>query len=424
MQKTWCFALTLMACGSSEMATTDAASVTPDATPADPDAGILATDLAIDLAAKHGTATIQLSGPTSLEVEGLTIQNVTAPGPTMMSGDGKQLMVDVQNGVVSTVVVDYTYKDYTGFMGSMTGGTTLIWPYYCGNLFPCHSQPADGLRFTMTLTNPPAGQIAVYPSVIPADAPSYQIAWAVGSYVHVDLGATTNGTHVGFWAISGHESTAMTGTAHMRDVFDWYEQTYGAYTFGPEVASVEVRWPAGAYGGMEHHPYWHISQAAMGDHLVHAHEASHGWFGDGIRIRCWEDFVLSEGTADYLMLRSVEQTEGATVGQQAWTDEMTKLQNAVNSGDHIAWPDSCGVLDILRDNLFTEIPYTKGAFFYKAVENQIGKAALDHAFKRFYAEHHNGTAGMQDMLDTIKADSGFDPTALAQSWLRSMGIPQ
>jgi aminopeptidase N len=174
---------------------------------------------------------------------------------------------------------------------------------------------------------------------------------------------------------------------------------------------------------MEHHPMWHISQSAVHDHVVHAHEAAHGWFGDGIRIRCWEDFVLSEGSADYLSLRAVEQTEGAAAGQQAWADEMTALMNAVASGDHIAWPDSCGVLDILKDSLFTEIPYKKGAFFYKAVENQVGRSALDHAMGHFYAVHHNQAAGMQDLLDTIKADTGFDPTALAQAWLRGLGIP-
>lgn len=416
MWKKCCFVLTLMGCGSSEMAT-------PDAVLPDPDAGIVDTDLQIDLAAKHGTATVHFVGSTSFEVEGLTIQNVGAPGQYSMSSDGKTLMVDAPFDEVSTLTVDYTYRDYTTFMGSMPMGTTLLWPYYCGNLFPCHSQPSDGLRFTMTLVNPPAGQQAIYPTAIAADAPSYQIAWAIGDYQKVDLGTTQNGTTVSFWAFPADVGVTMTATAHLRDVFDWYEQTYGRYSFGTQVGSIEVKWPAGAYGGMEHHPMWHISQSAVHDHVVHAHEAAHGWFGDGIRIRCWEDFVLSEGSADYLSLRAVEQTEGAAAGQQAWADEMTALQNAVASGDRVAWPNSCGVLDILKDHLFTEIPYKKGAFFYKAVEMQVGRPALDHAMGHFYAEHHNQAAGMQDLLDTIKTDTGFDPTALAQAWLRGMGIP-
>jgi aminopeptidase N len=37
---------------------------------------------------------------------------------------------------------------------------------------------------------------------------------------------------------------------------------------------------------------------------------------------------------------------------------------------------------------------------------------------RFYAAHHNQAAGVQDMLDAIAADTGFDATALAERWLR------
>ena len=47
---------------------------------------------------------------------------------------------------------------------------------------------------------------------------------------------------------------------------------------------------------MEHHPFVHIGSVAIGDEETNVHESAHGWFGDGIRIACWEDFVLSEGT--------------------------------------------------------------------------------------------------------------------------------
>jgi aminopeptidase N len=41
----------------------------------------------------------------------------------------------------------------------------------------------------------------------------------------------------------------------------------------------------------------------MGREVDQVHEAAHGWFGDGVRLRCWEDFVLSEGTASHLDAR-------------------------------------------------------------------------------------------------------------------------
>jgi hypothetical protein len=36
--------------------------------------------------------------------------------------------------------------------GSFPDGMTFTWPYFCDNLFPCHPEPSDGLRFTLELT--------------------------------------------------------------------------------------------------------------------------------------------------------------------------------------------------------------------------------------------------------------------------------
>ena len=66
----------------------------------------------------------------------------------------------------------------------------------------------------------------------------------------------------------------------------------------------------------------------------------------------------------------------------------------------------------------------KGAFFYRAVEQQVGAEALDSAMRLFYQARVGSAAGMQDMLDTIYAETGFDPTDLADDWLRSLGTPE
>ena len=60
----------------------------------------------------------------------------------------------------------------------------------------------------------------------------------------------------------------------------------------------------------------------------------------------------------------------------------------------------------------------EGAFFYKDVAAKIGAAKLDTILGDFYKAHHNKPARMQDMLDAIKAASGFDPTPIADARLR------
>ena len=143
-----------------------------------------------------------------------------------------------------------------------------------------------------------------------------------------------------------------------------------------------------------------------------------------MRIACWEDFVLSEGTVSYLEARAITQVMGDAEGQKVWDHYQTRLNTAMGKpGSHIAWPDSCGVVDILQDGLFGDIPYMKGAFFYKALEAKITLAKLDEALASFYGKNKGKAAKMQDLLDEIKAVSGYDPNACAMSWLRSDAVP-
>lgn len=88
------------------------------------------------------------------------------------------------------------------------------------------------------------------------------------------------------------------------------------------------------------------------------------------------------------------------------------------------WPTTCGTVDVLRDNLFTSAPYVRGAFFYKAVADKVGAQRVDQALARFYRDHAGGAAHMNDMLATLQAVTGYDPTECAQMWLRDTTVPQ
>ncbi len=266
--------------------------------------------------------------------------------------------------------------------------------------------------------------ISRYPERIPGQAPAYMLAWAVGEYTEKALGTTRAGTQVSVWHLPGEAEVATTGTLHLKGAVDFFEQRYGTYTFGRKVGSVSANWGPGAYGGMEHHPYWHVASDAMDDKLVHQHEAAHGWYGNGVRIRCWEDFVLSEGTAEYLTARSVRATEGVEAEEAVWTQWRAALARAVSRGDTLALPDStCNEIDIISHPLWSNIPYMKGAFFYRALEKRIGAAAMDRVLAKFYRRHVGGTARMQQLLDLVQAETGYDPGPLAAVWLRGLGLP-
>ena len=391
---------------------------------------IVSTNLSLDVTALHGIARITVTPDTtatsaSFEARGLSINSVTdgmTPLPYRMNGG--ILDVNIAPGASPDIVVDYTFTKHANDQGlSLNGGYTLIWPYFCGNLFPCHSDPADGTTFALSVTGVPTGKIAVFPSTIPAPAPSYQIAVAIGAgYTKTDLGMTTAGTHVVLWSQPAYQTNAMKGAAHLNNALDWYEKTYGPYTFGNEVGSVIVNWGAGAFGGMEHHPLVHIASDAASDELTHMHEAAHGWYGDGIRIACWEDFVLSEGTVNYISARALGKINGDAAGQAAFDSYATELASEQKVKEsHIARPDGCGVVDALKN--FTVIPYDKGALFYRALAAKIGADVLDGVLHDFYMANVGKAAGMQDLLDMVKLKTGYDPTVCATAWLKTDAAP-
>ncbi len=397
---------------------------------------ILTTDLALDLHARSGHATITvLPAPGArevrLEVDGLTLGDVTRDGDAVDATvvDGV-LRVPVDAAGVVTLDVDYTFPARTldTFDGWMPAkGVTFLWPYFCSHLFPCTSSMEDGVTYTMNVTGTDPSLTAVYPRTTTTDAPAYMPGVAVGDYAEVDLGTTTAGTAVRAWYfdVPGAMPYVQAGTAHLTEVVDYFERTYGPYAFGPEIGSVEVDWGADSYGGMEHHPYSHIATFDYADEEVHAHEAAHGWFGDAVRVGCWEDFVLSEGTVTYMAGRGLEQVGGPDV----WPMYVDYL-DAICTGQDVnavALPDTCGEIDLLQEDLWSMVPYMKGACFYEDVGDRIGFEAVDAAIAEFYRAHVHRTGHMQDMIDTLAAhapEADRDAIdSLATEWLRTYACP-
>ncbi|PVV06180.1 MAG: hypothetical protein B6D77_16420 [gamma proteobacterium symbiont of Ctena orbiculata] len=404
--------------------------ILPDAS-TDWNRDILLTSLHIDLATMTGSADVVMSGSlsstgASFEVGDLLITNVTSNAIQLdfMSELGRLDVGVPASADAQTLTIEYNFSLHDDLNGILASGVTFSWPYYCGNIFPCKSIPAEGSSYELMLSGVPDDMLSIYPESIPTDAPAYMMAWAVGDYTYSMLGVTSNGTEVGVYYLPGQEENAFAGTQYLRDVFDWYEQTYGEYAFGSKVASVSVDWLAGGFGGMEHHPSWHIEDDALSDPVVHAHEAVHGWFGNGVRIACWEDFVLSEGIASYLAARAMSEVAGADFGTQVWSsyeDRLTHLQNS--NENKVAWPEGCNEVDILEDGLFGTAPYMKGAFFFKHLEYVLGVESLDQMLAEFYAVNRGTAVTMQDFLDLIAGNSDYDPGACAEAWLGSETIP-
>ena len=386
--------------------------------------GIDDTSLAIDLSARTGIAVITFEpsrdAGATLEVGDLALDSITLDGgavPFAVAKDRVDLGLPASRSPMS-VELRYRWTTHEGFSGVSMQGYTLTWPYHCGNVFPCHSDPADGTTFSLALTGVPAGSVAVFPARIPSPAPAYQVAWTVGAYTELPLGTTDAGTQLVAWIRPGEEQDVRAGTAPLVRAFGWFEQTLGPYRFGPKAGPVTANWGA-VVGGMEHHPYWHMGRLALPNADIQVHEAAHGWFGDGVRLACWEDLVLSEGTAQYLSARALEVVD-PPLGMQSWQANTRELMGL--SPTALVWPEGCGQIDVLA-GLFTRAPYIRGAFFLRAVALRVGAPALDLALSAFYGARAGEAATLEQLLEVIRVVTGFDAHDCARKWLRSTTIP-
>lgn len=419
--------------GTTDSGTTD--SGTTDSGATDPQ-DILTTDIALDLQSLTGRATILVqpaedADQVVLDVSGLSLTSVAVGGvvvtPTTNSG---MAMIPVTPNEAATLVIDYTFMERTfatfdGWMPEL--GVSFIWPDYCANLFPCDPAMRDGVTFTMSVSGLEPGQTAIYPSTTTTDAPAYMPGIAVGTYDKRELGTTSNGTRVSVWYFPDLEIDADIGTANLTDAVDFFEQTYGPYAFGPEVGAVSVDWGSDSYGGMEHHPFFHVGKFDFWNEEAHVHEAAHAWFGDGVRIECWEDFVLSEGTVTYLAAHSLEELGGYDL----WPGYVDYFLVPICTGldvNAVVLPETCNEIDFENDNLWSLATYMKGACFYEEVADQIGADRLDEVIQEFYAANVNGTARMQEMIDLIKARAEPEDEAvidqLVDEWLKTLDCPQ
>lgn len=401
----------------------------PTELPSDLTRDILSTALVVDTANRHGVATIVLapsaSTAASFEIGDLTIESVeldAAPLDFVDAGDRLDIAVPPSMQPLS-LVIRYRYEFHYGMDGVDSDNFTFTWPNLCGNVFPCHSDPSDGMTFSLSLTG--TMEDLVHADEIEIAAPSYMLAWIEGPFGETSLGTTLAGTEVVFFydqdAVTGYID-ALNGTLHLVDAFDWYEQTLGPYPFGKKIGPVPTRWPTNGMAGMEHHPFWHVSPRSLDDELVQLHEAAHGWFGNGVRIRCWGELVLSEGLASYLSARALEAVGETDAAEAAYTEQETELDEYRGASElKQSWRPDCGgdALEVVRD----ELTYARGMLFFRALEQKVGKSALDQALAAFYAEYVGKSAGLEDLFGAVFEASGYDATSCAKAWLASSTLP-
>ena len=389
-----------------------------------------------------------------LDTRELDIQSVSANGEslafTLDEADpelGAALRIQVPDGINQVTVSYQTSPQASGVQWltpAQTAGKqhpflfTQAQAVHARSFIPLQDSPQVRVTYTakiktpeellavMSASNDPdTPRDGEYDFTMPQPIPSYLIALAIG-----DLQFKAMGERTGVYAEPALLDAAAEEFEDTESMLEVTEQTYGAYSW--DRYDLLILPPSFPFGGMENPRLSFITPTVIaGDKsLVSliAHELAHSWSGNTVTNATWRDLWLNEGFTTYLTYRIMEMVYGhdryrkeAVLGYQDLTDDVAAL------------PENDEILAIdLRgrnpDDVFSNIPYEKGALFLRELEQKVGRAEFDkflvNYFQHFAFKSITTDEFVAYLDKTLLADHADKlDKARIQEWIFTPGIP-
>jgi aminopeptidase N len=306
------------------------------------------------------------------------------------------------------------------------------------------SQDGPGVRFTydaevtvpkgmlalMSATNPTTkNESGVYTFKMEQAIPSYLFALAVGNIEYQSLGDVA-----GVYAEPELLEASAYEFANMQDMVDTAESLYGDYRWGKY--DVIVLPPSFPFGGMENPRLTFATPTIIaGDRSLTAliaHELAHSWSGNLVTNANWEDIWLNEGFTVYFENRIMEEIYGkdfanmlAILSYQDLNDEIDRMKSENRLEDTRLKVDLEGRNP---DDGLTAIPYDKGYFLLRLIEETVGRENWDAFLKEYFNEYAFQVMTTEVFLHVIdekllSKDSSWANTIKINEWVYEGGLP-
>lgn len=257
--------------------------------------------------------------------------------------------------------------------------------------------------------------------------PVYLIALTVGNLEYRKLGA-----NCGVYAEPELVRQAAWEFNDLSKMIRAAESIYGKYQWGQyDVVMLPYSFP---FGGMENPRLTFANPTLIaGDRSlvsVIAHELAHSWSGNLVTNATWDDFWLNEGFTVYFELRIMEKLYGKDVADMLAIIEFQELKAEIEEMNDGDYPDDSFLkIDLSErnpDDGMTTVPYVKGAFFLKTLEELAGREKFDVFIKSYFKKFQFKTVTTEEFIQFLDAQL-LKPNKLkfnTNEWIYKRGIPK
>jgi len=250
----------------------------------------------------------------------------------------------------------------------------------------------------------------------------------VGKYSSEKAGATKLGTELWLsWMsedVSGREN-AFNGLKFFFGFFQYMEDNYGKYPYGPSVwivAIPEISNPAVA--GMESHRSITMRYDYISDPSGKGHELGHGWWaGNGIQMSDWNLFGLTnEGLLQWQVLTYAKEAD-PTYAQELseFYDYVVYTWAPKFEKNVYVWPETANANDAFSNCAYYRVNYAVEDFlFSEGLSADHFMAGLDLYWQRYQGQ----AASADDLFQAIIDGTGKNFEPYAQLWLRDLSCSE
>lgn len=303
------------------------------------------------------------------------------------------------------------------------------------------TQDSPGVRFTykakvkvpasmialMSASNPQErNEAGEYEFEMPQAIPSYLLALAVGDVYFEGISERT-----GVYAESNLLDTSAYEFADLEKMVQAAEELYGPYAWGRY--DLIVLPPSFPFGGMENPRLTFATPTILaGDRslvsLV-AHELAHSWSGNLVTNATWDDFWLNEGFTVYFEHRIMEAVYGREYSEMLASLTRAGLQEAAAEMLKDMPNDTKLKLDLEGrnpDDGVTSIPYDKGYFFLRLMEETVGRERFDEFLKNYFQGHKFEVMTTEEFIAYLQANLLSEEefqSIRVKEWIYEIGIP-